>query len=99
MRKMTLSGSRAIVNRNSAMAGPKAMKVQPKNTDAVILALCGELGVQQRDWKRLVLFLKKVNLRRSFSDCTNCGLQMLLTVVPESSAVYHRAAVTSHHIM
>lgn len=34
---MTLSGSRAMVNRNRAMAGPKAMKVQPKNTAAVIL--------------------------------------------------------------
>lgn len=49
MRKMTLSGSRAMVNRNRAMAGPKAMKVQPKNTEAVILALCGELSDQQRD--------------------------------------------------
>ncbi|KAG7242758.1 hypothetical protein INR49_020133 [Caranx melampygus] len=38
---MTLSGSRAMVNRNRAMAGPKAMKVQPKNTDAVMLALRG----------------------------------------------------------
>lgn len=34
---MTRSGSRAMVNRNRAMAGPKAMKVQPKNTAAVIL--------------------------------------------------------------
>ena len=39
IRKMTLRGSRAMVNRNRAMAGPKAMKVQPKNTAAVILAL------------------------------------------------------------
>lgn len=39
MRKMTLSGSRAMVNRNNAMAGPKAIKVQPKNTAAVILVL------------------------------------------------------------
>lgn len=39
MRKMTRSGSRAMVNKNRAMAGPKAMKVQPKNTAAVILAL------------------------------------------------------------
>ena len=34
---MTRSGSRAIVNRNKAMAGPNAMNVHPKNTDAVIL--------------------------------------------------------------
>lgn len=39
MRKMTLSGSRAMVNRKSATAGPKAMKVQPKNTAAVMLPL------------------------------------------------------------
>lgn len=55
MRKMTLSGSRAMVNRNRAMAGPKAMKVQPKNTDAVMLALRGKNGDEQRDLKRLVL--------------------------------------------
>lgn len=55
MRKMTLSGSRAMVNRNRAMAGPKAMKVQPKNTDAVMLALRGQNGDEQRDLKRLVL--------------------------------------------
>lgn len=40
MRKMTLSGSLAMVNRNREMAGPKAMKVQPKNTAAVILSVC-----------------------------------------------------------
>ncbi|TNN31668.1 hypothetical protein EYF80_058174 [Liparis tanakae] len=33
MRKMTRSGSRTMVKRKSAMAGPK---VQPKNTAAVI---------------------------------------------------------------
>ncbi|KAG9341241.1 hypothetical protein JZ751_019682 [Albula glossodonta] len=36
---MTLSGSRAIVKRNSAIAGPNAMNVHPKNTDVVILGL------------------------------------------------------------
>lgn len=37
MRKMTRSGSRATVKRKRAAAGPKAMKVQPKNT-AVVMA-------------------------------------------------------------
>ena len=37
MRKMTRSGSLAIVNKNKAMAGPNAMNVQPKKTAAVIL--------------------------------------------------------------
>lgn len=39
IRNITRSGSLAIVNKNSAMAGPKAMNVHPKNTDAVILGL------------------------------------------------------------
>lgn len=63
MRKMTLSGSRAMVNRNRAMAGPKAMKVQPKNTAAVILVSSWGIYSQQRDLKRLVLFLKTVIYR------------------------------------
>lgn len=39
MRKMTLRGSRATVSRNKATAGLKAIKVQPKNTAAVIVKL------------------------------------------------------------
>lgn len=46
MRKMTRSGSRAMVNRNRAMAGPKAIKVQPKNTAAVILATGSKIQVK-----------------------------------------------------
>lgn len=50
---MTRSGSRAMVNTKREMAGPKAMKVQPKNTAAVILTLCDR---KQQTLKSLVLF-------------------------------------------
>lgn len=39
IRKITRSGSLAIVNKNKEMAGPNAMNVQPKKTAAVILGL------------------------------------------------------------
>lgn len=57
---MTRSGSRAMVNRNRAMAGPKAMKVQPKNTAAVIVARwCEDSTVRD---KRQILV--KINLTK-----------------------------------
>lgn len=58
---MTLSGSRAMVNRNRAMAGPNAMKVQPKKTDAVILGIHAGNSVRQRDKGRFVVFVTNEN--------------------------------------
>lgn len=37
IRTMTRNGSLAMVNKNMAKAGPKEMKVQPKNSMTVIL--------------------------------------------------------------
>ena len=37
MRMMIFTGSEAIVKRNSARAGPYAVKAQPKNESAVML--------------------------------------------------------------
>lgn len=50
---MTRSGSRAMVNTNRETAGPKAMKVQPKNTAAVILTLRVR---KQRRWNASSFF-------------------------------------------